>query len=88
MYQYSGERINTGIQQIDEVERTSSLDIQNYQLLLENGNNFTYEYTSNSYVILESFNPDEVDVFDQSDDFEALKNDVLDFSETNPFGEY
>jgi hypothetical protein len=88
LYQYSGERISTGIQQIDEVERTSSLDIQNYQLLLENGNNFTYEYTSNSYVILESFDPDTIDVFSQNDDFESLKNDVLDFSETNPFGEY
>ena len=86
LFQYSSERVNTGIQEIDDVVRNGSLDIQNYQLLMEDGSNFTYEYESNSYAILESFDISLIDPLSQNDDFEG-EISVLDFTESNPFGE-
>lgn len=86
LYQYSSERIDTGIYDIDKIADDRNLDIQNYQLLMENGDKFTFEYESNSYAILESFDVDLIDPFAQNDDFEA-EISVLDFTETNPFGE-
>lgn len=86
LYQYSSERINTGINEIDVVTDDKSLDIQNYQILMENGDRFTYEYETPTYAIIESFDIDSIDVFAQNDDFES-EISVLDFTETNPFGE-
>ncbi len=86
LYQYSSEEINTGITDIDSVVDERSLNIQDYQLLMEDGNKFIYEYETPSYAILESFDIDSIDVLAQNDDFEA-EIDVLDFTETNPFGE-
>ena len=73
---------------VDDVERVDSLDIQNYQLLTESGDKLFYEYTSNSSIILESFNVTDIDELAQNRAFETEGVGVLDFSERNPFGEY
>lgn len=86
LFQYSSERIETGVGEIDGVVSTRSLDIQNYQLLMENGSKFIYEYEANSYAILESFNIDLIDPLSQNDDFES-EISILDFTDKNPFGE-
>ena len=86
LLQYSSERFNTGVGEIDSIIDEDSLDIQNYQLLMEDGNKFTYEYLTNSYAILESFNIQTIDENAQNDDFES-EIDILDFTDRNPFGE-
>lgn len=86
LFQYSSEGLETGIAEIDNVVSEKSLDIQNYQLLMESGDKFIYEYEANSYAILESFNVSTIDPLAQNEDFES-EVDILDFSETNPFGE-
>lgn len=86
LYQYSSENVNTGVPEINEVVDVDSLDIQNYQLLMENGDKFTYEYETPSYVILESFNIQSIDEDAQNLDFET-EIDILDFTDRNPFGE-
>ena len=88
LFQYSGEIVDTGILDVDDVERVDSLDIQNYQLLTESGDKLFYEYTSNSSIILESFNVTDIDELAQNRAFETEGIGVLDFSERNPFGEY
>lgn len=86
LLQYSSEEIDTGISEIDAVVDNQSFNIQDYQILMENGDKFIYEYESNSYAILESFDADLIDPLAQNDDFE-LEISVLDFTESNPFGE-
>lgn len=86
LLQYSSETINTGIDEIDGVVEDKSLNIQDYQLLMENGNKFIYEYETNSYAILESFNMGLIDAAAQNEDFET-EISILDFTDRNPFGE-
>ena len=86
LMQYSSEDIETGVGEIDVIVASQSLDIQDYQILMENNDKFIYEYEANSYAILESFNTETIDPLAQNDDFE-LEIDILDFTDRNPFGE-
>lgn len=86
LIQYSSERVTTGVNAIDLVVANQGLDIQNFELTLENGFRLLLEQETNSSVILESFNISLIDPLAQNEKFEA-EIDVLDFSERNPFGE-
>jgi hypothetical protein len=86
LIQYSSERVTTGVDAIDAVVSNQSLDIQNFELTLENGFRLLLEQETNSSVILESFDTSLIDPLAQNEKFEA-EIDVLDFSERNPFGE-
>jgi hypothetical protein len=86
LMQYSSERFNTTIPEIDAVVDNQGLDIQNYELTLESGFRMLLEQETDSTVILESFNTSLIDPLAQNEKFE-LEIDVLDFSEQNPFGE-
>ena len=86
LVQYSGELYETGISEIDQVVDDRALDIQRYEVLLEDSERLLLEFESNSSMILESFNISLIDPLAQNEDFE-LEIDVLDFTETNPFGE-
>ena len=88
LFQYGGEIIDTGRLDVDDIERVDSLDIQNYQILNESGDKLFYEYTSNSSIILESFNVSDIDELAQNRSFETEGVGILDFSERNPFGDY
>lgn len=86
LFQYSSEVVNTGIDDIDQVVEDKALDIQSYQLLLEDGTNFVLEYETKSFAILESFNMELIDSAAQNETFET-EIDILDFTDVNPFGE-
>ena len=86
LFQYSSERFTTGISEIDSLVLNQGLDIQNYELLLEDGFKFLLEQETHSVAILESFNTGLIDPLAQNEKFEA-EISVLDFSERNPFGE-
>lgn len=86
LFQYSSERFSTDVSEIDAIENQRSLDIQSFQILMENGDKFTYEYLTKSYAVLESFDIDKIDVESQNDDFKG-EISILDFTERNPFGE-
>ena len=86
LFQYSSERINTGLNDIDKIEDEKSLDIQDNQLVLENGYRLMLEYDTPSSIILENYDIDSIDPMAQNKDFES-EIDILDFSERNPFGE-
>ena len=86
LFQYSSERVDTGDTEIDSIEGDYSLDIQNYQMLMENGDKMIFEYETNAYMILESFNTSTIDKLAQNEDFES-DIDIIDFTDKNPFGE-
>lgn len=86
LYQYSSEAIDTGDSAIDSLEDARSLDISQYEVLLEDGYNFLLEFESPSSLILESYVIKDIDSTAQNEDFET-EISVIDFSESNPFGE-
>ena len=86
LMQYSSERFETGVEEINTGANTSAIDIGSYEILLENGSGFLLEYYTPSKLISESFNLSEIDPTAQNEIFSNY-SDILDFSERNPFGE-
>lgn len=86
LMQFSGERFDTGVNEIDDTAIDKSTDISDYQLLMENGDKLLLEYYNASGIILESFLIESILPNVQNESFTA-EISVLDFSEHNPFGE-
>ena len=97
-FEYSSERIDTGISSIDSIEDSLSTDTMNFQFSLENETGSIVLESSIGaidYMINESFTMADQATNDQGQIFEteagtntaATTDDILDFSERNPFGE-
>ncbi len=93
-FEYSSEALDTGIDTIDAIEGTLSEDTRQYQItlenevgsvLLENAADTGYD----SYIITEDYVLGDMDTDKtaQNELFDELDNTVLDFSESNPFGD-
>lgn len=92
LWQYSSERLETGVGEIDIMEDEKSMSVDNYNLTLETGYNLVLE--SNDYLeedagflLVEDFNVIEKDPLADNTDFETEGQGFIDFSEINPFGE-
>ena len=87
LFEYSSEIIETGITELDANAEEDSLDMLVYQFLLEDNTLFLLEDFSS--LILESYLTTNSDAQTDSEDFKNFNNieDILDFSEVNPFGE-
>jgi hypothetical protein len=86
LMQFSSERFETGITEIDSGANTEAIDIGSYEIQMENGNGFLLEYHTPSKLISEEFNLSTIDPTAQNETFRG-EIDILDFSERNPFGE-
>ena len=97
-FEYSSERIDTGITAIDSTEDSLSTDTMNFQFSLENETgSFVMESSVGAidYLINEDFTMATQQPVDQGQAFEtaagtntsSTADDILDFSERNPFGE-
>ena len=100
-WEYSSERIDTGIAEIDATEDALSTDTMAFQFSLETGTSATGAITLESdigdinYLINEEFTMATQQPVDQGKAFEttagtntsSTEDDILDFSERNPFGE-
>jgi hypothetical protein len=100
-WEYSSERVDTGIASIDAVEDALSTDTMAFQFSLETGTSATGAITLESdvgdinYIINEEFTMATQQPVDQGKAFEtaagtntsSTDDDILDFSERNPFGE-
>ena len=53
----------------------------------QNHHHLFYLIIINHYLINEEYNVDTIDEKSQIEDFENLDNTILDFSESNPFGD-
>ena len=87
LFEYSSEVIDTGITQLDNIYEQENLDMLVHQFELETGDLFLLEDSSS--LILETYAEDSsTGRTDNADltDFNELE-DILDFSEVNPFGE-
>lgn len=86
LMQFTSERVDTGIREIDEQAANKSLSMSDYELLAESGDRLLLEYFTNSSIILEDYKIDTIDVQSQNVQFGQEIN-ILDFSERNPFGD-
>jgi hypothetical protein len=91
IFRYSHERIETGIQEIDEIENIYSLNQLNYKIinedeetaiLLESSTDVNFQY-----ILEEEFDSDDIDPFANNEELDTEKQAALDFTESNPFGE-
>ena len=88
LYQYSNERIDTGIDEIDDIVSPLQQDISEYEFLLENGDTLMLEeFASDSPLLLEDYRSTDADAGARNEDFDTGIEDILDFTERNPFGE-
>ena len=87
LFEYSSERLDTGDSSIDGIEDAQSLDILQFQFQLEDGDLLKLE--DNDTLILESFMTNRGNVGADNADFDTWQSasNILDFTETNPFGE-
>ena len=97
-WEYSSERVDTGIAEIDSTEDSLSVDTMQFQFSLENETGSVVLESSIGaidYIINESFTMATQSPTDQGQAFEtaagtntsSTTDDILDFSERNPFGE-
>ena len=85
-FEYSGEDIDTGITEIDAIESANSLDMLQHQLTLEDGTG-QIQLETGDYIIQEAFVVDTIDENAMNDFFETQDDNIIDFSESNPFGD-
>ena len=93
-FEYASEIIDTGIATIDAIEGDLSTDSRQYQITLENEvGSVLLENAAdtgiNSYIITEDYivGDYDTDKTSQNELFDQLDDTVLDFSESNPFGD-
>ena len=97
-FEYSSERLDTGISTIDSVETSLSTDTMQFQFSLENETgSFVLESSigAKDYLFNEDYTMADQATNDQGQIFEtqagtntsSTADDILDFSERNPFGE-
>lgn len=85
---YSSERFETGIEEIDDIAISKTLDVLTFGVALEDGlGAIMLESDVKSSLILEEYNIEQNDPQAQNETFEKDITEILDFSENNPFGE-
>ena len=93
-FEYTSEIIDTGIETIDAIENDLSTDARTYQVTLENEvGSIQLENAADtgdkSFIILEEYIVGDysTDKTSQNELFDQLDDTVLDFTESNPFGD-
>lgn len=92
LFEYSNEEFNTGIAEIDLIQKKFSTDMLDYVLADEAGNTLTDE--AGNTIVSETYNFDTInpaadnDVIQSgSENFGIGSDDFIDFTEKNPFAE-
>lgn len=85
VFEFSSERIDTGIDEIDTITDKISQDMYRFQILLES--NDLLLNSSDDSVILEQYATTDTDPQADNDKFEEEAEGILDFTAFNPFGE-
>ena len=84
LFEYSDETFNTGIPEIDELQRVASLNVLDNVYTSESGNILTTE--NNDKLTVEKYDMKNIDPVVDTSYLNKEEVGVLDFSETNAFG--
>lgn len=92
LFEYSNEQFNTGVDEIDSIQKNYSVNILDYTIMDEEGVNLTDE--DSNYLVVESYKPETInpasenDTIQQgTDNFPLGSDDFIDFTEKDPFSE-
>lgn len=85
LFEYSSEQLNTGNTAIDAIETTYTLDTLGYQFTLEDGTGVAQ--LEDGGTLLQEYTIETTDKSANNQFFQAQADNILDFSEVNPFGE-
>jgi hypothetical protein len=87
LFEYSHEKIDTGIPAIDEFEDALSGDMEFFQLLTEAGDALVFE--TGDHIINETYRVEDTDKLANNEFIQTQTKtlDFIDFSEINPFSE-
>lgn len=85
MFEYSGEVLNTGIREIDAIEKNYNIEMNNFSIMTEGRLELKDE--DGFSIVLESYDIDVTDPTAQNDEIEAYADTFIDFSERDPFSE-
>jgi hypothetical protein len=85
LFEYSNERMNTGIKIIDQLENTYSDAMNAFAILTESGLEITME--EGYSLVNEEYNLEVQDVLSDNFDIQTESDEFLDFTEADPFSE-
>jgi hypothetical protein len=85
LFEYSSQRIDTGNTEIDIIESTYSLDTLGYQFTLEDGTGVAQ--LEDGGTLLQEYTIETADRSANNEFFQTQADNIMDFSEINPFGE-
>jgi hypothetical protein len=85
MFEYSGEVLNTGIREIDNIEKLFNIELNNFAIATESRLELKDE--SGFSIVQEAYDIDVIDPTAQNDEIETFAEDFIDFSERDPFSE-
>lgn len=85
LFEYSTQRIDTGDSDIDAIETRYSLDTLVYQFTLEDG--LGVVNLEDGGTLLQEYRIENTDLSANNEFFQTQADNILDFSEINPFGE-
>ncbi len=87
MFEYSSEKLNTGIEAIDSIEKDLSLNASDYSLLTQDGFIITDQ---DGYQIIQSgynFETQARDPYEDNTEFQVEGESILDWTQIDPFSE-
>ena len=85
LFEYSSEKFNTGIPEIDSIQQNLSLNIFDWALLDEDGERILDE--NGDYIVMENFTLETLDAIADNSFIQSETDDFLDFTERDPFSE-
>lgn len=85
VFEFSSERIDTGIDEIDSITDKSSQDLYRFELLMQSGDRVLNSQSDS--IILGVYSTTDTDPQADNDEFEDEAQEFLDFTAFNPFGE-
>jgi hypothetical protein len=85
LFVYNNEKLNTGIQEIDNIQKNYSTSLSGYGILTEGSK---YLQVEDGYdLVLESYDVNNADPIADNDDLQTESDNILDFTELDPFSE-
>ena len=90
LFNYSSERIQTDVADIDAIEDLYSLNTLNYKIINEDGETAIMlegAAGTRSFILDESLRADDIEPFANNAELVEDTNDDIDFTDRNPFGE-
>ena len=85
LFEYSSEKFNTGIPEIDSIQKNLSLNAYDWALLSELGEMIVDE--NDDVIVMENFTMEEIDDLADNSFIQNETDDFLDFTEKDPFSE-